>query len=99
MNDPLDRLKTSGREDPFYARLPAHQKRMLEEAAVIQGRNLADFIVTSALEAAHRTLQAQGKDTLSSADTDAFVASIVDPTPVNDRLGETIRIYRDKTGA
>ena len=99
MGEPLDRSKTSGRKERLDARLPAHEKRLLEKAAALQGRDLSDFVVTSALEAARRTLETEGGKTLSPADADVFVASIVDPKPVNDRLSETIRLYRGKTGA
>jgi uncharacterized protein (DUF1778 family) len=35
---------------------------------------------------------------LSVRDAEAFVSALIEPVPVNQRLQETVRLYREQTG-
>jgi uncharacterized protein (DUF1778 family) len=73
----------------------AEQKRLIERAAALQGRTLTDFVLTSVQDAARRAIEAHQQLELSVRDSEAFVDALLTPKPVNDRLRETVRRYRD----
>jgi uncharacterized protein (DUF1778 family) len=50
------------------------------------------------IENSMRTLEAIEIIRLSARDSQAFVLALSEPTPVNERLLETIRRYREATG-
>jgi uncharacterized protein (DUF1778 family) len=74
------------------------QKSLIERAAALQGRTVTDFVLTSVQEAARRTIEEQQRLALSVRDSEAFVAALLDPTPVNERLRDTVRRYHEKSG-
>ena len=86
------------RSDRLEARLTPDQKRLIERAAAIQGRTITDFVVASLQEAARRALDEHHRLDLSLRDSEAFVEALLDPKPVNERLKETVRLYRESTG-
>ena len=86
------------RGERLEARVTADQKRLIEQAAALEGRTVTDFVLSSLHEAARRSIEAHQRLELSLRDSQAFVASLIDPQPVNDRLRETVRRYRQVTG-
>ena len=80
------------------ARMTGEQKSLIERAAALQGRTVTDFVLTSVQEAARRTIEEQQRLALSVRDSEAFVAALLDPTAVNERLRDTVRRYREKSG-
>jgi len=86
------------RSERLETRVTAEQKRLIEQAAALQGRTLTDFVLTSAQEAARRTIDDHGRLELSLRDSEAFVEALLNPKPVNARLRETVRRYRQATG-
>lgn len=80
------------------ARVTAEQKKLIERAAALQGRSLTDFVLTSVQDAARRAIEEHNLLTLSVRDSEAFVDALLNPRPVNDRLRDTIRRYRERTG-
>ena len=88
-----------GRAERLEARVTAEQKRLVEHAAALQGRTVTDFVLTSVQEAARQAIEAHGRMDLSVRDSQAFAAALLAPQPVNDRLRDTVRRYRDVTGA
>jgi uncharacterized protein (DUF1778 family) len=78
-------------------RVTSERKRLIERAAALQGRTVADFLLTSVREAARRAIEAHEPLALSVRDSQAFVEALLDPKPVNDRLGETVRRCRETT--
>ena len=55
-------------------------------------------MLTSVQEAARRAITEHQQLALSVRDTQAFVEALLNPKPVNDRLRETVRRYRDARG-
>ena len=86
------------RAQRLEARVTAEQKRLIERAAALQGRTVTDFVLTSLQDAARRAIEEHREFQLSVRDSEAFVEALLNPKPVNDRLRETIRRYREATG-
>jgi uncharacterized protein (DUF1778 family) len=79
------------------ARVTAEQKTLIEHAAALQGRTVTDFVLTSVQDAARRAVSEHQQLELSVRDSQAFVAALLNPKPVNDRLRDTVRRYREST--
>jgi uncharacterized protein (DUF1778 family) len=86
------------RSERLEARVTAEQKRLIDHAAALEGRSVTDFVLASVQEAARRTIEAHEQLELSVRDRKAFVDALLDPQPVNERLKETVRRYREATG-
>ncbi len=81
------------RRERLVARVSADQKRLFQRAAALEGRTLSDFLIASAQEAAQRAIRDHEVIALDAADSAAFVAALLNPTPINDRLRETLRLH------
>jgi uncharacterized protein (DUF1778 family) len=92
---------TSGRTraERLEARITAEQKSLIERAAALQGRTVTDFVLTSVQDAARRAIEEHNQLALSVRDSEAFVDALLNPKPVNDRLRDTVRRYRERAGA
>lgn len=86
------------RSERLETRITAEQKDLIERAAALQGRTVTDFVLASVQDAARRAIEEHGRIALSLEDSKAFVQLLLDPPPVNDRLRETVRRYRQATG-
>jgi uncharacterized protein (DUF1778 family) len=86
------------RTQRLETRLTAEQKTLIEHAAALQGRTVTDFVLTSVQDAARRAIEEHQQLALSVRDSRAFVDALLYPKPVNDRLRDTVRRYRDATG-
>jgi uncharacterized protein (DUF1778 family) len=94
MNTP----NTRTRSERLETRVTADQKSLIERAAALQGRTVTDFVLTSVQEAAKRAIEEHQRLDLSIQDSEAFVDALINPKPVNDRLRDTVRRYRQSTG-
>jgi uncharacterized protein (DUF1778 family) len=86
------------RAERFEARVTAEQKSLIERAAALQGRTVTDFVLTSVQDAARRAIEEHHQLELSVRDSEAFVDALLNPKPVNDRLRDTVRRYRERAG-
>jgi uncharacterized protein (DUF1778 family) len=86
------------RAERLEARVTAEQKSLIERAAALQGRTVTDFVLTSVQDAARRAIEEHHQLELSVRDSDAFVDALLNPKPVNDRLRDTVRRYRERAG-
>lgn len=86
------------RGERLETRVTADQKTLIERAAALQGRTVTDFVLTSVQDAARRAIEEHQRLDLSVRDSQAFVEALINPKPVNDRLRETVRRYRETTG-
>jgi uncharacterized protein (DUF1778 family) len=68
------------------ARLPANVHAMLKRAAEIQGVTLTDFVVSTAREAASRTIEQAEVLRLSVEDQRKFAAALLHPPAPNAAL-------------
>lgn len=86
------------RGERLSIRITADQKSLSERAAASQGRTVADFVVTSVLDAASRVTEEHQRLDLSLRDSQIFVEALTHPQPVNARLRDTVRRYRRTAG-
>ncbi|CAN7544194.1 DUF1778 domain-containing protein [Brucella pseudogrignonensis] len=91
---------TSGRVrgERLETRVTVDQKRLIEHAAALQGRSVTDFVLSSLQDAARRAIEEYRHLELSVRDSQAFVQALIEPQPVNERLSDTVRRYRERTG-
>ena len=97
-NVPAKVPRGRARAERLEARVTAEQKSLIERAAALQGRTLTDFVLTSVQDAARRAIEEHQQLELSVRDSEAFVDALLNPKPVNDRLRDTVRRYREATG-
>jgi uncharacterized protein (DUF1778 family) len=81
------------------ARITEEQKVLLQRAAALAGRSLSDFIVSSAQEAAVRTIHDNELISLCAEECNAFVKTLLNPPEPGERLKKAAQTYRQKTGA
>ena len=86
------------RSERLETRVTADQKRLIEYAAALQGRSMTDFVLSSLQDAARRAIDEHQRLELSVRDSQAFVEALIEPQPVNERLSDTVRRYRERTG-
>ncbi|MDL2408641.1 DUF1778 domain-containing protein [Rhizobium calliandrae] len=86
------------RGERLEVRITADQKRPIERAAALQGRTVTDFVLTSVQDTARRVIEEYQHLEFSVRDSQAFVEALIDPRPINERLHDTVRRYREKTG-
>src|ERR1700734_3353505 len=86
------------RAERLEARVTSEQKSLIERAAALQGRTVTDFVLTSVQDAARRAIEEHNQFALSVRDSEAFVDALLNPKPINDRLRDTVRRYRERAG-
>ncbi len=81
------------------ARVTDEQKSLLQRAAALVGRSVSDFIVSSAQEAALRTIHEYELVRLTADERKVFVSALLNPPAPGARLKKAAKAYRDKRGA
>lgn len=89
---------TRTRAERLETRVTAEQKRLIEQAAALQGRSVTDFVLSSVQDAAKRAIEEHQRLELSLRDSQVFVEALLNPLAPSDRLRETIARYRQETG-
>jgi uncharacterized protein (DUF1778 family) len=74
------------RDARLEARVSRETKALWERAAAVQGRKVTEFVVNSAVEAAHRVLRESELADLTRRDKIAFVEALLNPPSPNARL-------------
>jgi uncharacterized protein (DUF1778 family) len=87
---PSVRTKTTRLE----ARVSPEARDTLARAAEIQGRSLSDFVVSAALDAAHRVIAETDVIRLSREATAALAAALIDPPAPNKALRRAAARHR-----
>ncbi|MFO1060382.1 MAG: DUF1778 domain-containing protein [Dongiaceae bacterium] len=85
------------RAERLEARVTAEQKALIERAAAMEGRTVTDFVIASVQDAARKTIEDHQRIDLGLRDSEAFVDALLNPKPVDERLRETVRRYREAT--
>lgn len=73
------------------ARVSPDTKALCQKAAMLQGRSVTDFVISSAVEAAKRIIHENEFIELSRQDRIAFVETLLDPPVPSVRLREAVR--------
>ena len=92
-HDVEDKGKTS-RSDRLEARVDREQKALFERAAALQGCSLSTFLITSAREAAIKTIQEHEVIKLSGSDRDVFIKALLNPPKPTKKMREAALRYK-----
>ncbi len=81
------------KSERIQARTTRRVKERIERAAAMRGVSLSDFLISTALEEADKTLQSYEQIELSALDSQAFVTALLDPPTPNEELLAARRRY------
>lgn len=87
------------RGERLEARVSTEQKALFQRAADLQGRTLTDFVITSAQEAAVRTIEDMQTLRLAAAESRAFAEALLHPREPTVDLQAAARRYIETLGA
>ncbi|MGL5942135.1 MAG: DUF1778 domain-containing protein [Waterburya sp.] len=88
----VDATKNDAR---ITARIPQSIKETLEQAAIISGSTLNQFIVQAALKEAQTILDTQRIINLSEADGDRIFSLLENPPVANERLKTAVQKHQE----
>ena len=78
----------------IHIRVSADSKRIIEEAVVVSGQSLTDFVTRSLLDSANELLEREYTTTLSNRDRDRLLAMLDNDLEPNEGLREAARIHK-----
>jgi uncharacterized protein (DUF1778 family) len=90
--------KLKERPQRLEARLPADAKAVIQHAADISGSSLSEFVVSSALKAAHEMIREHEIIVLTARDSIAFAEALLNPKGPNEALLAAARRHRELLG-
>jgi len=82
------------RGDRLAARLSPTDKQLMRRAAAIRGGTLTEFVVSSAREAAERTIREHDTMVLTVQQTEAVLEALANPPEPTDYLRAAAAHYR-----
>lgn len=77
---------TDTKQDRINLRLKHHAKEVLERAASFEGKTVSNFILTSALAHAEKTIHEHEMMSLNARDSEAFFNALTKPVRFNRKL-------------
>lgn len=81
---------TDIKQDRINLRLKRSVKRVLERAASVEGKTVSNFILTSALAHAEKTIHEHEIMSLNSQDSEAFFNALAKPISFNRKLASAM---------
>jgi uncharacterized protein (DUF1778 family) len=75
-------------------RLKPGAKRLIERAALFEGKTVSHFILTSALERAEKTVQTHETMMLTAEQSELFFESLAKPIRFNPKLAAALEDHR-----
>lgn len=85
------------RVERLEARITPEVKRLIQEAAEIEGRTMSEFLIASAQAAAKKVIDEYQTMKLTARDRDVFVAALLDSPEPSARLAAAAKRYRQVT--
>ena len=80
----------------FVARVTREDKRIFQEAASLEGRSMATFVIVHAREAAEEIIAHRRVIRLNTKDSRRFVeALLAPPRPPTKHMKEAMKLYRE----
>lgn len=77
------------------ARVSPAVHALIQQAALLQGRSLSEFVIDSARQAAEATLAEHEIIRLSLQDQERFAEALIDPAPLSSALLKAAARHRD----
>lgn len=81
----------------FEVRVSPDQKALAQEAAMLQGCTLSEFVAASVQQAAEQTIRAHKVITLTAEDSRAFAEALLAPAAPNESLRALAERYKNTT--
>jgi uncharacterized protein (DUF1778 family) len=88
-------VNTTKNDTRITSRIPQSIKEILEQAAVISGSTLNQFVVQAALKEAQAILRTQKIINLSQADADRIFSLLENPPEPNERLKVAVQKHQE----
>lgn len=89
------KVAPKAKDTRFFARISSTDKHLLEQAAMIEGRSMATFVIVHAREVAKQIIQNESSIRLNAEQSVRFVeALLAPPRPPTRAMQESIRAYR-----
>ena len=87
-----------GLHERVHLRLDSGSKRKLERAAGYEQVSVSRFVVSNAVAAAERIIEARERVVLTATDWEAFHEALLTPSTPNPALKRAARRYRELMG-
>jgi uncharacterized protein (DUF1778 family) len=84
----------AARIERLEARITPEVKRLIQEAANLEGRTVSEFLITSAQAAARKTIEEYQAMKLSARDREIFIAALLNPPEPSARLKAAAKRYK-----
>ena len=94
----LKSQRRHAKQERLEARIPPAQKRILERAASLRGTSLTDFVLTSAQEAATKTIKDFEILSLCDEAREVFINALMNPPAPNEALQAAADRYKKHIG-
>jgi uncharacterized protein (DUF1778 family) len=88
------RQQQARKDERVEARLNPEQKRRIEYAASLRGTSVSDFMVSSADDAAAKTIEQHEVWALTDRDRAVFMKALLRPPAPSARMKAALRRYR-----
>ncbi|KGK43275.1 hypothetical protein LH51_01180 [Nitrincola sp. A-D6] len=89
-------VATDTKQDRINLRLKPSAKKTLERAASFEGKTVSNFILTSALAHAEKTIHEHEVMNLNSLDSEAFFDALVKPVRFNKKLAAAFEEHEQR---
>jgi uncharacterized protein (DUF1778 family) len=86
--------KKAARSTRLESRVDSEQKALFERAAALQGCSLSNFLITSAREAALKTIRDYEVIKLKDSDRDVFIAALLNPPKPTKKMRQAALRYK-----
>jgi uncharacterized protein (DUF1778 family) len=83
------------KKERLEARTTLPVKKLIQQAAVLEGRSVSDFVVDHAQEAARGVLERHNNISLSVSDSVRFVEALMNPPAPNERLQRAAKRHKE----
>ena len=84
------------KQERMHLRLDAKSKRKLERAAAYEETTISRFVLSNAVAAAERVIEARERFVLPATDWDAFHEALLNPPAPNAALRRAASRYRER---
>jgi uncharacterized protein (DUF1778 family) len=90
------KLMEAPKAERFVARVTRADKRIFQQAAALEGRSMATFVIHHAREAAEQIITRRKVIRLNAEDSRRFVeALLAPPRPPTARMKRALKLYRE----